>query len=124
MKIGTFFRFAVAGLLIAAVALQAADKDEAKSITVDKAKRLVIVPCKVAPRKIDDPGFKEIYPIEVVACWPFRKNPPGGQKAHETVVTFDFGVKPSAVHKAIEELGVKPGKPVIGGTDEPQRPGS
>jgi len=108
--------------LIAAVVLQAADKDDAKGVTVDKAKRLVIVDCKVAPRKINDPSFKEIYPIEVVACWPFRKDPPGGQKAHETVVTFDFGVKPSAVHKAIEELGVKPGKPILGGTDEPKGP--
>ena len=115
-------RFALGGLLIAAVVLQAADKEETKGVTVDKAKRQVIVDCKVAPRKIDDPAFKEIYPIEVVACWPYRKKPPGGQKAHETVVTFDFGVKPSTVHKAITELGVKPGKPVIGGTDEPKGP--
>lgn len=113
-------RLAAAGLMIAAVAVQAADKDEAKGVTVDKEKRLVIVDCKVAPRKIDDPAYKEIYPIEVIACWPFRKNPAGGQKAHETVVTFDFSVKPSAVHQAIESLGVKPGKPVIGGIDEPK----
>ena len=60
----------------------------------------------MAPRKIDDPRYKEIYPIEVVACWPFPK----GQKAHETVVTIE--VKPSAVHKALESLGLKPGTPV------------
>src|SRR5262249_8621874 len=77
---------------------------------------------KIAPRKIDDPAYKEIYPIEVVACWPFRKDPPGGQKAHETVVTFDFETKPSLVHKALEDLGLKPGKPVKGGEDEPQGP--
>ena len=30
-------------------------------------------------------GYDKIYPLEVVACWAFPK----GQKAHETVVTFD-----------------------------------
>ncbi len=122
MKVRRYFQLALGGFLAAAVMLQAADKDGAKDITVDKSGRRVIVDCKVAPRKIDDPAYKEIYPIEVIACWPFRKNPPGGQKAHETVVTFDFGVKPSAIHKAVEGLGVKPGKPVIGGTDQPQGP--
>src|SRR5206468_806632 len=34
---------------------------------------------------------------------------PKGQKAHETVVVFD--VKPSEVHKALESLGLKAGKP-------------
>src|SRR5207237_1507341 len=32
---------------------------------------------------------------------------------HETVVTFS-GVKPSSVHKALEQLGLKPGKPAVG----------
>ncbi|MBC8115551.1 MAG: hypothetical protein H7062_14295, partial [Candidatus Saccharimonas sp.] len=37
---------------------------------------------------------------------------PKGQKAHETVVTFD--AKPSDIHKAVESLGLKPGKPAKG----------
>jgi len=63
----------------------------------------------VAPRKIDDPQYKGIiYPIEVIACYPYPK----GQKAHETVVTID--VKPSEVHKALEGLGLKAGSPARG----------
>src|SRR5262249_19505357 len=59
----------------------------------------------------------EIYPIEVIACYPH----PRGQKAHETVVTFT-GIKPSQVHKALEELGLKPGKPAVGENGQPQGP--
>jgi hypothetical protein len=77
----------------------------AAGLVVDKEKRTVTIPAKVAPRKIDDPNFKEVYPIEVIATYPFPK----GKKAHETVVTID--VKPSAVHKALVDLGLKPGKP-------------
>jgi hypothetical protein len=77
-------------------------------IVVDKEKRTITIDAKIAPRKIDDPRYTKIYPIEVIACWGF----PQGQKAHETVVTVD--VKPSDVHKAIVDLGVKPGKPVLG----------
>src|SRR5205823_1047040 len=59
----------------------------------------------------------EIYPIEVIACWPH----PRGKKAHETVVTID--IKPSEVHKALESLGLKPGTPVMGeAKDPPQGP--
>jgi len=46
-----------------------------------------------------------IYPLEVVACWPH----PLGQKAHETVVNFD--ARPSDIHKALVEMGLKPGNP-------------
>src|SRR3954471_12860983 len=82
------------------------DKDKkAATITVDKEKRTIVVPAKVAPRKIEDEKFKEIYPIEVIATYPF----PRGAKAHETVVTIE--VKPSAVHKALTDMGLKPGKP-------------
>jgi hypothetical protein len=97
----------VAGVLGPAVL--AADTD----IVIDKAKKSVAIPCKIAPRKLDDPSFKgEIYPIEVIACWPYDKDPAKrGQKAHETVVVFDRGLKPSAVHNALVELGLKPGKP-------------
>src|SRR5262245_11403646 len=89
-----------------------ADEKTPSGIVVDKEKRTVTIDAKIAPRKIDDPRYKEIYPIEVIACWPFPK----GQKAHETVVTID--VKPSAVHKALEELGLKAGKPVNGPVKE------
>jgi hypothetical protein len=84
-------------------------------VTVDKDKRLVKIDAKVAPRKL--PHLKEIYPIEVIACWPHPK----GKKAHETVVTIE--AKPSAVHKALTALGLKPGKPVMGESkDPPQGP--
>jgi hypothetical protein len=64
-----------------------------------------------------DEKFKgEIYPIEVVACWPYPK----GQKAHETVVTID--ILPSEVHKALEGLGLQPGKPARAEGEVPQGP--
>jgi len=78
----------------------------AKSITVDTKARRVIIPCRIATRKL--PTLKEIFPLEVIASYPY----PRGQKAHETVVTFD--VKPSEVHKALQSLGLKPGKPAKG----------
>ena len=83
-----------------------------KGVTVDKARRAVIIDSKVAPRKINDPRYKEIYPIEVIACWAFPK----GQKAHETIVTIE--ALPSDVHKALEGLGLKPGKPIKGDAKE------
>jgi hypothetical protein len=89
-------------------AVHAADTD---GIKIDKEKNSVIIDCKIAPRKLE--YLKgEIYAIEVIGCWPHPK----GKKAHETVVTFD--VKPSDVHKAIESLGLKAGKPVMGQTKE------
>lgn len=94
-------------LTLAATAIRAADVPA--GIVVDKTKRAVIVDAKIAPRKIDDPKYQGIiYPIEVIACWGYPK----GQKAHETVVTID--VKPSAVHKGLEELGLKAGAPIYG----------
>jgi hypothetical protein len=91
---------------------QTGDKGDG-GVTVDKDKRLIRIDAKVAPRKIDDPRYKEIYPIEVIACWPF----PRGQKAHETVVTIE--AKPSAVHKALVDFGLKPGTPRFGEGKEP-----
>jgi hypothetical protein len=76
-------------------------------VVIDKAKKTVTVPCAIAPRKL--PNLNEIYPIEVIACYPA----PQGQKAHETVVTFK-DVKPSDVHRALELLGLKAGKPARG----------
>lgn len=96
-------------LLLAATGVGAAE-----GVVVDRAKRTVTIDAKVAPRKIADEKFQgKVYPIEVVACWPY----PRGQKAHETVVTIDC--KPSEVHKALEELGLKPGTPVKGESKQP-----
>ncbi len=107
----------VLGLLILACCTLAADPAKS-AVTVDKEKRTVTIDCKIAPRKMEDPKFQGIiYPIEVIACWPYPK----GQKAHETLVTIDL--KPSEVHKALESLGLKPGKPVMGQSkDSPEGP--
>jgi outer membrane protein assembly factor BamB len=86
----------------------------AAGLVVDKKGRTVTLPCKIAPRKLAT--LKEIYPLEVVACYPA----PQGAKAHETVVTFD--VKPSDVHKALESLGLKPGEPARGEEGEASGP--
>lgn len=87
------------------MAVVAASSGWSADLVVDREKRTIIVPAKVAPRKIDDPRYQEIYPLEVIATYPFPK----GKKAHETLITLD--VKPSEVHKALESLGLKPGKP-------------
>jgi hypothetical protein len=86
--------------------------DQTPGVTLDKEKKTVTVAAKIAPRKINDPRYTEIYPIEVIACAEFPK----GQKAHETVVTVD--AKPSDVHKALEDLGLKPGKPANPGGED------
>lgn len=78
----------------------------ATAIVVDKASRTITLEAKVAPRKLAN--LKEIYPLEVVATFPT----PRGQKAHETIVTFE--ARPSEIHRALEELGLKPGKPAKG----------
>jgi len=83
-------------------------------LQIDKDKKTVSIPCKIAPRKL--PNLTEIYPIEVIATAPAPK----GQKAHETVVTFD--VAPSEIHKALESLGLKAGKPAKGEGGVPEGP--
>src|SRR5688572_115943 len=83
-------------------------------IKIDQEKKAVIIDAKVAPRKLA--RFDQVYPIEVVACWP----DPKGKKAHETAVTID--VKPSDVHKALESIGLKPGKPARGENAEAAGP--
>jgi len=95
-----------AGLI--AVTAVAAGGDDAKptGVAVDKAKKSIVIDAKVAPRKL--PHLAEVYPIEVIACYAHPK----GQKAHETIVTIE--AKPSDVHKALESLGLKPGKPARG----------
>jgi hypothetical protein len=102
------FLLGITAALLVGAASRAAD-----GVVVDREKRTVTIDAKIAPRKINDERYKEIYPIEVIACWPFPK----GEKAHETVVTID--VKPSEVHKALEALGLKPGKPVVGESKQP-----
>ncbi len=83
--------------------VQSAFAAEPAGITVDKEKKAVIVDAKVAPRKLAN--LDQIYPIEVVACF----GAPKGEKAHETLVTIE--ATPSEVHKALEGLGLKAGKP-------------
>ena len=97
--------FGLVVILFLAMPLAAQDKP-AEAIKVDKEKKTVTLACKIAPRKL--PNLTEIYPIEVIASLAAPK----GQKAHETVVTFD--AKPSDIHKALESLGLKPGKPAKG----------
>ena len=102
-----FLTVGLVALAMLAGRAMAADEAAAKPV-VDKEKKTVTIPAKIAPRKINDPRYTEIYPIEAIATAPFPK----GQKAHETVVTVD--VAPSEVHKALESLGLKPGKPAEG----------
>lgn len=75
------------------------------AVKIDKAARTVTIPCVVAPRKL--PQLNAVYPIEVIATHPA----PGGQKAHETVVTFSNDIRPGDIHAALTQLGLKPGKP-------------
>jgi hypothetical protein len=92
--------------LLALVGRSAAEEKKA-GVTVDMAKKSVAIDAKVAPRKLEHLKG-EVYPIELIACWPHPK----GKKAHETVVTIE--VDPSEVHKALEKVGLKPGKPAKG----------
>jgi hypothetical protein len=101
-------RLFIVGLVgLIAIPVLAADP---VGIKVDTDKKTVTVDAKVAPRKLAK--YDQIYPVEVVACWP----DPKGKKAHETVVTID--VNPSDVHKALESIGLKPGKPALGENTE------
>lgn len=104
-------KLALFTILLLACPMLAADTP---GITIDKAKKTVSIDAKVAPRKLAI--YDQTYPIEVIACWAHPK----GKKAHETVVTID--VDPSAVHKALEDIGMKPGKPVKGGEVAPTGP--
>jgi hypothetical protein len=114
-RLGTFV-FGLCAPLFLALPARPAAKDAADGVAVDAKKRTITIDAKVAPRKLEYLEGK-IYPIEVIACWPHPK----GKKAHETVVTIE--AKPSAVHKAMERLGVKPGTPVMGESkDAPQGP--
>jgi hypothetical protein len=109
VRIIGFLTLGSALFIVGTSVLQGGGKDDA-GITVDKEKRVIKIDAKMAPRKLEH--LKDIYPLEVVACWPHPK----GKKAHETLVTIE--AKPSAVHKALVDLGLKPGNPVMGETKE------
>jgi hypothetical protein len=102
-------------IVVLAVLPLAAEEQAATPLSVDKEKMEVVIAGKIAPRKL--PNLKEVYPIEVIATWPAPK----GQKAHETVVTIE-NVKPSEVHKALEGLGLKAGKPTKEAGHKPEGP--
>jgi hypothetical protein len=85
----------------------AAGQEKTAGVAVDKGKRTVTVPAKVAPRKLEHLKG-EVYPIELIAGW----GHPKGKKAHEIVVAID--VNPSDVHKGLEALGLKAGRPAKG----------
>lgn len=111
-------RLMVATFLLVAIAVSSIGRSNLAvaqdGVTVDAQKKTITIACKVAPRKL--PNLSEVYPIEVIAAWAAPK----GQKAHETVVTIE--AKPSDIHKALEGLGLKPGKPAKGEGAVPQGP--
>ncbi|MFO0805642.1 MAG: YdjY domain-containing protein [Gemmataceae bacterium] len=98
--------------LITAIVPAQETKPAAGGVVVDKEKRTVTVPAKVAPRKVLD----QVYPIELIAGW----GAPKGKKAHEIVVSVD--INPSEVHKGLEALGLKPGKAAKGENTKAEGP--
>jgi hypothetical protein len=100
------FAFGIFACALTCEIALAQDKKEKACVVVDEAKKTVSVDAKIAPRKL--PNLDQIYPIELIAGWPAPK----GKKAHEIVVSID--VDPSEVHKGLEQLGLKPGKPAKG----------
>lgn len=108
------------GLIVIGVAithsLSSQEKPGSAGIVVDKEAKTVTIDAKMAPRIVLKEK-KEPYPLEIIATWPHPK----GKKAHETIVTFSEALKPSDVHKALESLGLKAGKP-IKGIGEPTGP--
>jgi len=101
--------FVAVALFAFGAQLPSQEKKAPAGIVVDKEARTVTIDCKMAPRKVFK-GKDDIYPLEVIATWPYPK----GKKAHETIVTIDEAIKPSDVHQALESLGLKAGKPVMG----------
>ena len=74
-------------------------------ITVDKEKKTVTIDCKIAPRKIDDPSFKEIYPDRGHRLLAVPKDPGKGGPEGPRNRGHLRQIKPSEVHKALEEPG-------------------
>jgi hypothetical protein len=110
-------RFAIAFGCLALVVLvgRSAAEDAKSGVRVDTAKKSVTNDAKVAPRKLEHLKG-EVYPIELIACWPHPK----GKKAHETVLTIE--ANPSEIHKGLEEVGLKPGKPAKGAAPKEGEP--
>ncbi len=107
---------AIAVFFIAALSTQVSSQDKkGKGVVVDKDAKTITIDAKIAPRKLAN--LDKIYPLEIIACWPAPK----GKKAHETIVTIDEKIKPSDIHKALESLGLKSGKAVMG-EGEPNGP--
>jgi outer membrane protein assembly factor BamB len=99
-----------AGKPTAIVAIgEEAPREASRGVTLEREKRRVVIDARMAPRKL--PHLEGIYPIEVLAAQPH------GAKAHETVVTID--AMPSAIHEALEALGLHAGTPGLG--EEPGR---
>ena len=94
-------------LALLVVVGRSAAEEKKSGVVVDPTKKTVTIDAKVAPRKLEHLKG-EVYPIELIACWAHPK----GKKAHETVVTIE--ADPSEVHKGLEALGLKPGKPARG----------
>ena len=87
-------------------------RSRSEGVVVDREKGRVIIDVEIAPRKLLH--LDEIYPIEVMAT------SPQGKKAHETVFVTD--VRPSDVHRALETLGLRSGKPTVGRKTKPTGP--
>jgi hypothetical protein len=102
--------FVLFALALVAAPLTRADDKPGSQMVVDKEKKTITITCAMAPRKLAK--YTEVYPLEIVACYPDDYEIQG-KKAHETVVTFTK-IKPSEVHKALESFGLKPGKPGMG----------
>lgn len=98
---------AAAALGLAFAGLSTAQQGGA-GFTVDKANKAVVLDAEIAVRKL--PDLPQIYPIEVFAC---HTKKAGAHKSHETLVLVS--AKPSDVHKALESLGLKAGKPALKG---------
>jgi hypothetical protein len=103
-------------LVLIAALLPAQDPKPAVAVgvIVDKEKRTITVPAKVAPRKL--PNLDQVYSVELIAGW----GAPKGKKAHEIVVSID--INPSEVHKGLVDLGLKPGKAAKGENSKAEGP--
>lgn len=104
--------FALGLLLYVQTSTAQEKKDAPTGVTVDEAKKCVFVDARVAPRKV----LESVYPIELIAGWPHPK----GKKAHEIVVSVD--INPSEIHKGLEKLGLKAGKPARGENTKAEGP--
>ena len=61
------FSLLSAGCLLLAFSLSEGG-EKGGGVVIDKGKRTITIPCKVAARKLAN--LDKIYPLEVVACWP------------------------------------------------------